>query len=74
MIFKPEFSSRDEVTINSGRGVGMDAVVSFLKSIDSSIELIPSGEVNSKGFCEFHFEISLPKDIFYFPIINGAES
>ena len=74
LIFKPEFSSRDEVTINSGRGVGMDAVVNFLKSIDSSIELIPSGEVNSKGFCEFYFEISLPKDIFYFPIINGAES
>ena len=74
LIFKPEFSSRDEVTINSGRGVGMDAVVNFLKSIDSFIELIPSGEVNSKGFCEFYFEISLPKDIFYFPIINGAES
>ena len=68
LIFKPEFSSRDEVTINSGRGVGMDAVVNFLKSIDSSIELIPLGEVNSEGFCKFYFKMSFPKDIFYFPV------
>ena len=40
----------------------------FLKSIDSSIELIPLGEVNSEGFCKFYFKMSFPKDIFYLPV------
>ena len=39
LIFEPWFSSMDEVTAISGRGVGMDVVKRSIDSIGGSIEL-----------------------------------
>ena len=70
LIFSPEFSSRDEVTITSGRGVGMDAVACFLQDIGSDIKIVLKDEVSGDGYCKFYFDISLPKEIFYFSLLK----
>jgi predicted ATPase/GAF domain-containing protein/HPt (histidine-containing phosphotransfer) domain-containing protein len=38
-LFAPSFSTRDEVTVTSGRGVGLDAVRRELSSLDGTIEV-----------------------------------
>ena len=68
LIFSPDFSSRDEVTITSGRGVGMDAVVSILKEIESEIKLVILSKLSVNGFCTFCFELKIPNYVYYTPI------
>ncbi len=39
LIFKPEFSTKDNVTEISGRGIGLDAVFALLSEINGKIEV-----------------------------------
>ncbi|MFW7381394.1 MAG: 7TM diverse intracellular signaling domain-containing protein [Oligoflexus sp.] len=66
LIFAPGFSSRDTTTNISGRGVGMDAIRSFLTDIGGDIT-IKLGLKTGQGFQKFHFELQIPKDL---PNIN----
>ena len=62
LIFLRGFSTADKVTEVSGRGVGMDAVQSFVKSAEGSIELkLLSTLVD--GYCPFETVISLPANL-----------
>lgn len=40
VIFKPGFSTKDEVSVISGRGIGMDAVMASIKKINGSIKIV----------------------------------
>jgi two-component system chemotaxis sensor kinase CheA len=60
LIFLPGFSTAEQVTEVSGRGVGMDAVQSFVKREDGLIELKLLGSPSADGYCPFETVISLP--------------
>ena len=63
LIFLPGFSTADKVTEVSGRGVGMDAVKSFVQREEGSIELrlLDTGATASAdGYRPFETVISLP--------------
>ena len=63
LIFDSGFSTKEEATDVSGRGVGMDAVRTFVRNVGSDIEIKPknpNGENNSSGFMEVYFAIKLP--------------
>ncbi len=60
LIFNSGFTTKDEVTSISGRGVGMDAVRSLLKKIDGTIAILPREAIGR--FVPFAFCISLPAD------------
>lgn len=59
-IFKPGFSSRNEVTEISGRGVGLDVVMQEMKSIGGNVdlELLPKNEF---GNTPFRICLTLPR-------------
>ena len=60
LIFLPGFSTAEQVTEVSGRGVGMDAVQSFVQREEGSIELRLLSSASSDGYCPFETVISLP--------------
>ncbi len=60
LIFASGFSTAEKVTEVSGRGVGMDAVKSFVEREGGTIELVLQGAKASNGFCPFETVISLP--------------
>jgi two-component system chemotaxis sensor kinase CheA len=63
LIFEPGFSTAEQVTEVSGRGVGMDAVKSFVQREEGSIELrflTPETVGSSDGYRPFETVISLP--------------
>ena len=60
LIFAPGFSTAEKVTEVSGRGVGMDAVKSFVEREGGTIELVLQGAKAANGFCPFETVISLP--------------
>lgn len=61
LIFMPSVSTADHCANEiSGRGVGMDAVKKFIEEHQGSIALRFIGSVNSDGFRNFKFIISLP--------------
>jgi two-component system chemotaxis sensor kinase CheA len=63
LIFEPGFSTAQQVTDVSGRGVGMDAVRSFVQREEGSIELRflpPERSDSSDGYRPFETVISLP--------------
>ena len=65
MILEPDFSTAERVTDISGRGVGMDAVRSFIEEINGTfdIELAePKSEV--LGAIAAHFVMILPDTYF----------
>jgi hypothetical protein len=57
LIFAPGFSTKAEADDISGRGVGMDAVKSFLTAVGSSISIIP--EAVDGSYLKFHFAIPI---------------
>ncbi|HYX37561.1 MAG TPA: AAA family ATPase [Oligoflexus sp.] len=63
LIFHSGLSSRDKVSDISGRGVGMDAVKSYLEDQKASIRLELLAP-NSKGCVPFIVVISLPSHLF----------
>lgn len=54
LIFQPGLSTADEITENSGRGVGMDVVATALERLKGSVEVHSSREAGAK------FTLSLP--------------
>ena len=60
LIFQSGVSTAEKVTSISGRGVGMDAVKSFLKEQKADISIQFTSERNSAGFRTVEFIISLP--------------
>jgi chemotaxis protein histidine kinase CheA len=59
LIFKSGFTTRDQTTLISGRGLGMDAVRSLLHEVGGTIEIFLDEEKDAQH-CSFHFEIQLP--------------
>ncbi len=60
LIFAPGFSTATRVTEVSGRGVGMDAVQSFIKQEGGSIQVILTDEDEGAEYRQFMTSISLP--------------
>jgi HPt (histidine-containing phosphotransfer) domain-containing protein len=58
LIFLPDFSTKDEVTTVSGRGIGMDAVRVYLEAFDCQIKLKLHNEKD--GFADFSIQIRVP--------------
>ncbi|MBG08559.1 MAG: hypothetical protein CME68_07360 [Halobacteriovoraceae bacterium] len=64
MVFLSGVSTAKEVTDVSGRGVGMDAVKSFLKNMGGDIEINFLNEQSSNGdMISFCWVIKIPKDL-----------
>jgi HPt (histidine-containing phosphotransfer) domain-containing protein len=70
LIFEAGFSTKEETTLTSGRGVGMDAVRTYLINSNSSIELQLLDPNRPRGDLEpmaFRFLIRLDKQLFIQP-------
>lgn len=63
LIFQPGFSTAQQVSEVSGRGVGMDAVKAFITAEGGSIELSFLGDADKNGFRPFKTIICLPAAI-----------
>lgn len=57
LIFLPNFSSKDEVTSISGRGVGMDAVKNMIKELGGNIQVETKINTGSKFIISFNKNI-----------------
>jgi putative methionine-R-sulfoxide reductase with GAF domain/signal transduction histidine kinase len=64
LIFASGFSTADEVTDVSGRGVGMDAVKQFLLKDGGGIEICLEDDCDKADFRAFSTKISLPEKFF----------
>ena len=63
LVFIPSMSTADKVSNISGRGVGMDAIASFVRNYEGNIKLNLHGKV-SEGRIKFEIEVQLPKKYF----------
>lgn len=66
-IFSSGFSTADEVTDVSGRGVGMEAVKEFLETNSGSIKVLLSPGERVNGYRNFATQLTLPSSLFYVP-------
>jgi len=64
LVFASGFSTSDEVTDVSGRGVGMDAVKGFLEKEGGSIEVLLTGGKEGESFRGFLTNIRIPQAFF----------
>jgi len=62
-IFRAGFSTAEQVTEVSGRGVGMDAVRDFLKREHGSIELRFTDDHKGADFRQFQTIVCLPDSL-----------
>jgi len=60
VIFHSGLSTAEQVSMVSGRGVGMDAVRAFLKEHDSNVRIMLANPGTEFGFTPFKFVVSLP--------------
>ena len=60
LIFRSGVSTAASVTDISGRGVGMDAVRSFLEADGGAIQIELMGRRNESGYCSFKFNCNIP--------------
>jgi chemotaxis protein histidine kinase CheA len=60
IIFRSGLSTSESVTQVSGRGVGMDAVRTFLKEQGATIRIALKGAGEKLGFTPFEFVIDVP--------------
>ena len=70
LIFKPGFSTAEQVTEVSGRGVGMDAVRGFVQAAGGSIELQLQGGASAGGYQPFATVIRLPASLAVAPVLH----
>jgi two-component system chemotaxis sensor kinase CheA len=63
LIFRPGFSTADQVTEVSGRGVGMDAVRDFLRREHGRIALRFTDDHQGAAFRQFQTIVSLPENL-----------
>ncbi|HYX36248.1 MAG TPA: 7TM diverse intracellular signaling domain-containing protein [Oligoflexus sp.] len=60
-IFESGTSTAHHVTTDSGRGIGMSAVLSFLNQTGGTIEIVLGDEkLDSPGYYDFHFTLTFP--------------
>ncbi|SMF02510.1 7TM diverse intracellular signaling domain-containing protein [Pseudobacteriovorax antillogorgiicola] len=59
IIFESGFSTKENVTSISGRGVGMDAVKSYIEECGGHIHILDS-QANEQGFAPLVFSIEIP--------------
>jgi len=64
LIFSSGFSTADEVTDVSGRGVGMDAVKGFLEKEGGSIEVVLVEGASGDNFRNFATHIRIPEKFY----------
>ncbi|HYX38743.1 MAG TPA: 7TM diverse intracellular signaling domain-containing protein [Oligoflexus sp.] len=70
LIFEPGFSTKEEATLTSGRGVGMDAVRTYLINNNSSIEIQLLDPNRPRGNLEpaaFRYLIRMDQHLFITP-------
>lgn len=60
LIFRPGVSTANALTHISGRGIGMDAVRSFLSRVGGNIRVVFTETSNQNGYRKFRFELVLP--------------
>ena len=63
LIFKPGFSTADKVTEVSGRGVGMDVVINFIKRENGSVKLQFTDSNIGADFRQFETVVCLPSEL-----------
>lgn len=63
LIFHPGFSTADQVTDVSGRGVGMDAVRGFLQKAGGKIEIRFMDDKQGADFRAFQMVVTLPEGL-----------
>lgn len=61
LIFNSGLSTAEQITQVSGRGVGMDAVRSFLEEQGGRIEVVLDAATQPPSFTSFHFRITVPE-------------
>ena len=61
IIFRSGLTTSDHVTQVSGRGVGMDAVRTFLKEQGATIRVALKDSAGELGFAPFEFVIDIPR-------------
>jgi chemotaxis protein histidine kinase CheA len=64
LIFYPGLSTADTLTEVSGRGIGMDAVKSFIEEAGGSIRVVLEGTPARADYCPFALVISLPSTLY----------
>ena len=64
LIFSSGFSTADEVTDVSGRGVGMDAVKGFLEKAGGGIDVVLGGGAEDDDFRTFTTNIKIPSSFY----------
>jgi chemotaxis protein histidine kinase CheA len=70
VIFEPGFSTKDELSPVSGRGVGLDAVRAYLMNVDGSIRVEFTGPISSHGVAPFKLVLLYSQDLW---ISTGLE-
>lgn len=73
-IFASGFSTADQVSEVSGRGVGMDAVKQFLNSVGGGIELMLDQGAETDDFRGFIILITLPEQYYIVPPVFAKAS
>jgi two-component system chemotaxis sensor kinase CheA len=68
LIFRPSFSTQDNVTETSGRGVGMDAVRTCVEELGGKVDVEVYGE-SGVAYAPWALLIELPETI----MINRRE-
>lgn len=67
LIFAPGVSTKEQVTLISGRGVGMDAVRTYLREKGGDISLHLKDDRHPEMNCRyFYLTISIPRQLFRF--------
>jgi signal transduction histidine kinase len=64
LIFHSGFSTADQLTMYSGRGVGMEAVRKYIEDSGGSIEICLKKDQIHEPHCPFEFHIKLPQELF----------
>ena len=60
LIFEPGFSTREVVSEISGRGVGLDAVRSFMTELDAEVWIETHDGISGDGFTPFSVHLRIP--------------
>ena len=62
-IFRSGTSTANQVTMVSGRGVGMSAVKAFIENVGGFLNVIFDEKNVTQSFCPITFTFSLPIDL-----------
>jgi signal transduction histidine kinase len=60
LIFQPNVSTAAQITDISGRGVGLDAVKSFIEDLGGHVQLLADNMSENSGTVQGYFHIKLP--------------